>query len=233
MEKFVKGNVPWNKGKKVGNQSLSVVSLKQSQIIVLNAPTPKEFIKTRQGKGGKNFSYVEVGYVINQLNRTFGPLNWSFQITERGETQRKVDSRAEGELWVYGELTIHDHANGYKMVKGQYGQHPVYPNVPYGDALKSAESDALKKAASLVGIALDVFWKYLDVQEPVKEAVKITSEVKEDIFTRAKSYIAQCNDVLTLKQLLERVDENDDFTVANKVQLKRLLNDKINTKTGK
>ena len=213
--------------------SITTVNLNQNQIAILNSPTPKEFIKTRQGKGGKNFSYVEVGYVINQLNRTFGPLNWSFQITERGETQRKVDSRAEGELWVYGELTIHDHAKGYKMVKGQYGQHPVYPNVPYGDALKSAESDALKKAASLVGIALDVFWKYLDVQEPAKEPVKVTPAFKEDIFSKAKSYIAQCDDVLILKQLLERVDENDDFTVANKVQLKKLLNAKITSKTGK
>ena len=215
------------------NNSITVVELKQAQIAVLNAPTPKAFIKTRQGKGGKNFSYVEVGYVINQLNRTFGPLNWSFQVTERGETQRKLDSKAEGEVWVYGELTIHDHAKGYKMVKGQYGQHPVYPGVPYADALKSAESDALKKAASLVGIALDVFWKYLDVQEPAPQPVKVTTEVKEDIFAKAKSYIAQCDDVLTLKQLLDRVDENDDFTMANKIQLKKLLNAKIATKTGK
>src|SRR3990167_9722450 len=172
------------------NRSITVVELKQNQVAILNAPTPKEFIKTRQGKGGKQFSYVEVGYVINQLNRTFGPLNWSFQVTERGETQRKVDTKAEGEVWVYGELTIHDHAKGYKMVKGQYGQHPVYPNVPYADALKSAESDALKKAASLVGIALDVFWKYLDVQEPVKEPVKITTQVKQDIFSKARAYVA-------------------------------------------
>ena len=194
------------------NNSITVVELKQTQIAILNAPTPKEFIKTRQGKGGKQFSYVEVGYVINQLNRTFGPLNWSFQVTERGETQRKIDSKAEGEVWVYGELTIHDHAKGYKMVKGQYGQHPVYPNVPYADALKSAESDALKKAASLVGIALDVFWKSLDIQEPVREVVKITPAIKEDIFSKAKVYITQCDDVLILKQLLEIVDENDDFT---------------------
>lgn len=215
------------------NKSITVVELKKNQIEILNAPTPKEFIKTRPGKGGKQFSYVEVGYVINQLNRTFGPLNWSFQITERGETQRKVDSKAEGEVWVYGELTIHDHAKGYKMVKGQYGQHPVYPNVPYADALKSAESDALKKAASLVGIALDVFWKSLDIQEPVKIEVKVTPQVKEDIFIKGKAFIAQCDDLITLKQLLERVDENDDFTVANKVQLKKLLNAKIVSKTGK
>ena len=83
--------------------------------------------------------------MINRLNQVLGPLNWSFRVTERGQTERKNEKTSEGEVWVYGELTIHDHKSGASVVKGQFGQHPIHANVPIGDAYKAAETDSLKK----------------------------------------------------------------------------------------
>ena len=53
---------------------------------------------------------------------------------------------------------------------GQYGNKDRYEAVPIGDTLKAAASDALKKCASLLGIALDVYWPELDrAEKKVKE----------------------------------------------------------------
>lgn len=140
--------------------TLAQLNLNKKQRDIVNAPTPQEFIKTRQGKKGKQFTYVEGGYVIAKLNQAFSPLGWDFEVVE----QEVIENPKE--VWVKGKLTIKDH-RGHQVSKTQYGTKEWRDGIPLGDTLKAAATDCLKKCASMLGIALDVYWQQLDLAEKV------------------------------------------------------------------
>jgi hypothetical protein len=133
------------------------LGLNKAQESFLTQRTPKKFIKQRRGPGGTMINYVEVGYVINLLNQAFG-WDWDFRIQEQqiGKVQ----------VWVRGELTVR--LKGHEIVKGQYGGADIKMNkttgqpVSIADDLKAAASDCLKKCASLLGVAGDLYWPDLD-----------------------------------------------------------------------
>ena len=106
-----------------------------------------EQVKQRPGQHGKTISYVDVAAVIDRLNEAFEH-RWDFEVV-RHEVH-------DNEVVVLGKLT----ADGVtKMAFGgsaitMDGQGMV---VSIGDDLKAAASDSLKKSASLLGIALDVY----------------------------------------------------------------------------
>jgi hypothetical protein len=131
--------------------------LNKAQLSFITQKTPKQFIKTRPGPGGTNLSYVEVGFVINILNQVFG-WDWDFRILDQ--------QIGKSQVWVRGELTVR--LKGHSITKGQYGGAAIKINrstgepVSIADDLKAAGSDCLKKCASLLGVAGDVFWQDLD-----------------------------------------------------------------------
>lgn len=138
---------------------------KQTEKAILEK-TPAKYIKKRQGRGGKQLDYVETGYVINKLNEVFSYM-WSFEVVDEkiGETQ----------VYVKGKLTAHLSPT-LSITKVQYGGKDIAKGsngrpIDIGDDMKAASSDALKKCASLFGIAQDVFWpagkEY--TEEPQKE----------------------------------------------------------------
>lgn len=206
------------------------VTFTPAQMQVMTMPTPARFIKTKPGRGRRVVKFVEGGYMTNQANRIFGPMNWSFKILERGYTERKTEKNTDGEVWVYGEVSVHDHKNGFVVTKGQHGQHPVHSGVPIGDAYKAAATDAEKKALSLFGIALDVYWGSLDTsggdpKPPVQQAPK--KQPKQDVFTITKQFIQQNEDRVVLGNMLQRMETADTLTVAQKHQLKKMVYDKL------
>ncbi len=118
--------------------------------------TPIQFIKTRPGPNGMQIKYVEVGYVINELNRGFG-LFWEFQLKDK--------QVGDEQIWVQGALTIKDPKTGFSITKENFGGADIKKNnktgkvVDIANDLKSAVSDCIKKCASMFGIASDVFFK--------------------------------------------------------------------------
>jgi len=113
---------------------------------VLRRPFPPELIKARPGHNGKSLSYVETWAVIERLNE--GLDAWSFDVVEH-------QIFAE-EIVVLGRLT----ADG--VVKTAFGGTSITRDrngkeVSIADDLKAAASDALKKAASLLGVALELY----------------------------------------------------------------------------
>ena len=199
------------------------IQLTPRQTGIIAQETPKALIKEKPGRGGKKVQYVEGGYVISKLNEAFSPLGWEFKIVEKGQTERKNESKAEGEVWVYGELTIIDHKNGYRTTKGQYGQHPIHEKVPIGDAYKAAGTDALKKCASLLGIALDVYWGTLDKNEDAP-APKMTPA---ELFERAKMMIASTRDVGGLVVYADKLKTSKTFNEAQRKELNALISSKV------
>lgn len=137
-----------------GNTTLPMAATEQAQIALIFAPTPQEFIKRREGRGGKTFDYVETNYVIARLNATF-LCDWDLDIIE--EKIFKEISQIATKV----KLTVR-FLGGRTTSKTAWGGSSIKTNsnndiIDIADDLKSAESDALKKAASMVGICWDVY----------------------------------------------------------------------------
>lgn len=113
---------------------------------VLTRPFPAELVRQRPGRNGQMLSYVETHAVIARLNE--GCDAWSFEVVSH-EVQ-------DGEVIVLGRLT----ADG--VVKCAFGGSDVTVDksgrvISLADDLKAAASDALKKAASLLGVGLELY----------------------------------------------------------------------------
>lgn len=213
------------------------VALTDRQRVMLAQRTPQEFVKTKPGRGGKEVKFVEGGYVTSVLNSVFGPLNWGFEVIAQGQSDRKTEKNAEGEVWVNGRLTVVDHVKGFKISKDQFGQHPIHTNVPVGDSFKAAATDALKKCASLFGVAADVYFKIAAVEEGAVQAKPIKNEPKQQMstaqmFQQAKQMIHDCNDVAMLREWRQRIAESKLYGVAPKKQLTDLIDAKLKDKKG-
>jgi len=113
---------------------------------VLCRPFPPGAIKSRPGQHGKTVSYVDVAAIITRLNE--GCESWSFEVVEH--------QVLEDEVLVVAKLT----ADG--VVKMAFGGSLITRDregttVSIADDAKAAASDALKKAASLLGVALEMY----------------------------------------------------------------------------
>ena len=113
---------------------------------VLTKPFRKDQLKQREGQRGKVLTYVDVAAVIERLNEACE--SWSFEVMKH-EIQ-------DGEAIVLGKLT----ADG--VVKMTFGGSNITVDrvgsiVSLADDLKAAASDALKKAASMLGVGLELY----------------------------------------------------------------------------
>lgn len=160
--------------------------LNEAQMIIINQKTPRHLIKRRKGRGGKNFDYLPHAQVARILNEAFSHF-WSF------ETEPLLDfCDLKNEVTVKGTLTVHG-ADGKQIVKEQYGSQDLLKNkngevvMSYGDALKGAASDALKKCASLLGIALDLYAN--EHQWTPGDPEKITAKQIDFILRLIKSHV--------------------------------------------
>ena len=116
----------------------------------------------RDLRGGVELEYITGEQCVSRLNETLGVANWSFRVLEHG-----IHAEAD-ECWVLGELTA---TIGDKTVtRQQFGSQKVKRSrasgtpLDIGFDLKGAATDALKKCASLLGVAL-----YLWKKEPLPE----------------------------------------------------------------
>ena len=138
------------------NNGLTLIKtplLRAEQILQIVQRTPINHIYTRPAKGGGKWDYVTGVYVKKVLNYVFGYM-WDFQV---------VDKAREGsQIWVQGRLTIRDKGGKAMIIKEQFGRADIKFKreskeiLDYGNDLKSASTDALKKCASELGIASDI-----------------------------------------------------------------------------
>jgi len=122
----------------------------EAQQAILTQTTPEYAILTREGPRGKTLSYVEHGWVTEQLNLAF-KWNWSWEIKEAMLLPNDQDPN---EVCVLGRLTVHSPKGD--IVKMQFGSAKMKQGITIGARFKAASSDGLKKAASLLGLALDL-----------------------------------------------------------------------------
>ena len=117
---------------------------------LLEKPFDQNQIKQREGSFGKMLDYIEGHAIIQRLNDAFDG-EWSFTMTKY-EIMKETD-----EVVVIGQL------NAGGIVKSQFGSSRITHAresgeiVSLADDLKAAATDALKKAATLLGIGLHLY----------------------------------------------------------------------------
>jgi len=163
-------------------------SVNPRQLTSINSPTPAEVLQIRKGRGGLEYVYVKTSWVIAKLNEIFG-LGWDFEILEQTPVEIAVKLK---QIIVKGKLTAKDKF-GRTISKTQFGSAEVKflkgcPRdiehiVDIADDYKAAASDALKKCASMLGIALDVYSGEFtpdDVKEGKPENIVDTDVIKHE-----------------------------------------------------
>lgn len=145
--------------------------INEEQFRILYGKTPAHAIRTREGRGGRTFKYIQHGHTTDRLNKAFG-FAWSFQLlpisgNDRFMLQIYDEQTSKGtklvrDVAVYGELTVQIYDGKGKLIttviKGGMGSQRWEMGTEFGDALKGAESDAKKFAAKELGIGLDLYY---------------------------------------------------------------------------
>ncbi len=215
-----------NKLALISADELSLVehnSLNANQLALILKKTPIQYVKQRPAKGGGVWDYVTGGYVKKCLNLMFG-WDWDFEILD--------EKILHGEVVVKGKLTCR--SNGKTIVKMQFGNKDIMyktekvfnedgtpkmvqkygKNVQetkpgeialsIGNDLKSAATDCLKKCASEIGIASDVYNKE-DFRE-IKVALKNTLPELIEIFDIKKDLVSP-EEQLNFERIIENKEK--------------------------
>lgn len=161
----------------------------KEQILTIFQKTPPRHIYTRPAKGGGTWDYVTATYVKKVLNYVFGFM-WSFEVVQFGKEEKQV--------WILGKLTVKDPKSGLEITKSQFGRADIkYKKqtnemLDYGNDLKAATSDALKKCAAEFGIASDIYGKNEFKEVSEKEAPKEKKEVIKPETIAVKELCQNC-----------------------------------------
>lgn len=129
-------------------------ALKGKQLALILKKTPSKYLKKRPAKGGGTWDYVSGSYVRKCLNLLFG-WDWSFEVVKSEVLASQVI--------ILGKLICN--TNGKTITKMQYGKKDIMYKkgtetpLDLGNDFKAATTDALKKCASEIGIAGDVYGK--------------------------------------------------------------------------
>lgn len=202
-------------------EDLSLVehnSLNSNQLALILKKTPQQYVHTRPAKGGGTWDYVTGGYVKKCLNLMFG-WDWSFEVID--------EKILYGEAIVKGKLTCR--SNGKEIVKMQFGNKDIMyrkqtpeeiskglERIPLsiGNDLKSATTDCLKKCASEIGIASDIYNK-----EDFKEVRVGTEKDAESIYEEICILFEEKKEIVPTTDFknIERVIENKEKTSYNKI----------------
>lgn len=144
-------------------------NVQQAVKSLITGRTPAKEIKTREGRGGRTFSYVNTYYMTHQIGLITG-FRWSSECLEEKAYPNWENPR---ELGAQMKITIYDAAgNAYSHTSwgqkdvGRYTKSDPKNNPPQYkagdiisifDDLKAAYSDGIKKSLSYFGIASDIY----------------------------------------------------------------------------
>jgi hypothetical protein len=118
---------------------------------------PFERTHFRDGGGGAKLEYIDGEQCVTRLNEKLGFLNWSFTVVTHG-----IHAEAD-EIWVMGEISVT--IDGRTVTRQQFGSQKIKRSrssgtpMDLGFDLKGATTDALKKCATLIGVALYLYEK--------------------------------------------------------------------------
>lgn len=117
---------------------------------ILQRPFLATEIRQRQGGNGHMLDYVEGHSVIARLNDAFEGV-WSFEVVDYGIDEDHDEVRVLGKLLAENVVKMQFGSSAITRTKGDSRA------VAIADDLKAAATDALKKCATLFGVALSLY----------------------------------------------------------------------------
>lgn len=190
------------------------MQLTEKQLGILLQKTPAKYVHQRPAKGGGSWSYVTGGYVKKVLNLMFG-FNWDFEIVDE-----MIQLEAK-QVIVKGKLTCR--YQDTTIVKMQYGRQDLKLRrdsgqpLDLGNDLKGAATDALKKCASELGVAADIY----NAEEFREMKVVSQSDVDEvdEVADLRRLYDDTCHWMTTGQaETIKRVIDNQESVHYAKVR---------------
>ena len=179
--------------------------LNQNQIQKLWNSTNPKYKYTRPAKGGGQWTYVKASYVRKVLDSVFG-FNWDFDV-ETSLSEAYEVAKVTGTCIVKGTLTgrVWFDGNWVSIKKTQFGRADVKfrkeldPTtgfkVPldFGNDMKGAVSDCLKKCSSLMGIASDVYEEseFMDIEIVGSDESSSKTKLAQKRFEAAKKKLEE------------------------------------------
>jgi hypothetical protein len=187
----------------------------EKQMQHLLKKTPEKYIKKRPAKGGGQWEFVTGGYVKKCLNLMFG-FDWDFEVI-------KFEIIGKQAI-VLGKLTCR--SGNKTIVKQQFGRQDIKyrkdTNEPMdlGNDLKGATTDSLKKCASEIGIASDIYNK-----EEFESAFIVSEEQEEKLLSVLKDLQVEKGGLIS-DQMKPRIKEIiDNKEVTSYLKAKQYLTD--------
>jgi len=205
--------------------------INQQQYDQLLKPLNQSRIAKRSGGGGKQLSYLEAWDVKAHLNRIFGFLNWSSDVIE--STVVFEEQNEKGQWSVGWKVTLRLTIQDATYTEAAVGSSSLSQRGEAHDmAIKTAESDALKRAAinlgtqfglslyddgstrDVVGTTLDREQKPNETSvplEPIVQAVAADTEGAGGWIESMKAAISDKNvtELLSIKAEMNSLDCND------------------------
>jgi len=179
-------------------------ALNGKQLEFITSRTPKKYVRQRPAKGGGQWDYVSGGYVKKVLNLMFG-FDWDFEILDE---KIMIESK---EVVVKGRLTCR--TNGKVIQKMQYGNKDIIfkrgteTPLSIGNDMKAAATDCLKKCASELGIAADIYNKQ-DFVEIRVDTGEYTLERLKDLFNQLGENDLSPEDSLNIERIIDQKEKN-------------------------
>ena len=207
--------------------------LNKDQLNFLFKPTPKSHIYERPAKGGGKWQYVTGTYFKKVLNLMFG-WNWDFEIMD------EIVNLEAAQVIIKGRLTVR--TGNATIVRMQYGRQDLKFKNDYlkddagnnvldangrakkfkttipldlGNDLKGAATDALKKCASELGIASDVY-----APKEYKE-ISIIEDAEPRNLEEMKPLVDNCNNVDELQILFDMLSADEKLIIAEYINVKK------------
>lgn len=197
----------------------------------LDADIPASAVSTREGGNGRKLSYLSGWYVIDRLNKVFGPLGWA---TETKELRLVHEGKYQDR---YGKDSFHVHyiAQVLLMVESN-GARTTHLATGYGDgsdktnpgkahelAVKEAETDALKRAAKNLGMSMGLALYNKD-QPNVSQEIEVPLTHTEKPLTIASEPHLAVRTItaspLSPDELLERITQLSKVIIKKKLKTK-------------
>ena len=201
--------------KKTTPKFAQISFLTSRQVNTILEPIDEKYIEEFEG-----LSYVSNSVVTNILNQVFNHA-WSWEIIDQGiQTAIWFDKRQNKEMsgeycWVKGRLSMlmfvnNDPNNMVTVVKEAIGGKALIGNTKLqSQGFKSASSDALKKAASLLGVARNVYMKaatYRNIAYDEKTKDSWNDKTLNE-FSKEISYVQKLKSKLGEKQFQNYINE--------------------------
>ena len=179
----------------------------------------KKLIKRRKMPGGKQADYVEGSSVIRRLNECFGT-EWSFEVKEH--------KMVESQIIVLGRL-LYPKEDGSLGWKEQWGGSEVMrfreskQIVNLGNDIKAATTDALKKCATLAGIALHLYeqdeYNGSTEDKTATKKIQMTDSEKKDVSEQVgKCSGVQANAIVKVLKSAEKTPEELEKSIGKKIE---------------